>query len=92
VNDVERAIAMEKLSEARDEAMRIQLDLHEVDTALMHAEEAGDGPAMARWHAREAELLHRQAEVADHVAAIAAALWGLNEPPVPQATPLSIVH
>ena len=76
----ERAIALERLSEAQDESVRIQLELDAVSAALIVAEEAGDGPAMASWYAREADLLHRRAEVADHVSAIASVLWTPNEP------------
>ena len=82
--DAERAVALERLSEAQDEALRLQHELEAVNAALATAEQAGDGRAMARWYAHEAELLHRRAEVADHVSAIAAALWTPNEL---QATP-----
>jgi hypothetical protein len=92
VNDAERAIALERLSEAQDEAMRIQFDLDEVNAALRKAEQAGDGPAMARWYAREAELLHHRAEIADHVSAIAAVIWIPNESPVDLEFPFQIVH
>lgn len=92
MNDTARAIALERLSEAQAEAMRIQLALDWIGAAITRAEEAHDGPAMARWYAREAELLHRRTEVADHVAAIAAVLWIPNEPPLSEASSLHIVH
>ena len=82
--DAERAVALERLSEAQDEALSLQLQLDAVTSSLVVAEQAGDGPSMARCYAHEAELLHRRAEVADHISAIAAAIWTPNEL---QATP-----
>ena len=92
MNDAERAVFMERLSEAQDEAVRIELALEAVKWAVAEAEQAGDGPTMARWYAREAELLHRRAEIADHVSAIAALLWTPREPPTADAPPPCIVH
>ena len=83
---------MERLSEAQDEAMRIELALNAVKFALTQAEQAGDGPAMVRLYAREAELLHRRAEVADHVSVIAALLWPPNQPPPADSRRPCIVH
>ena len=92
VSEAERAIVIERLSEAQDEAMRVQLALEQISRALARAEEAGDGPAMARWYAQEAALLHRRAEIADHVSAIAAVLWTPQEPLVTEQPPIRIVH
>jgi hypothetical protein len=92
VNDAERAVFMERLSEAQDEAMRIELALEAVKLAVAEAEQAGDGPTIARWYAREAQLLHRRAEIADHVSAIAALLWTPREPPPTRSSPPCIVH
>jgi hypothetical protein len=77
--DAERAVALERLSEAQDEALSLQLQLDALNAVLVVAEQAGDGRAMARCYAHEAELLHRRAEVADHISAIAAVLWTPNE-------------
>ena len=41
----------------------------------------------ARWYAREAELLHRRAEIANHVSAIAAVLWLPGELPTAADSP-----
>ena len=92
MNEAERAVAMERLSEAQDEAMRVQLALERVSRALAQAEEAGDGPAMVCWYAQEAALLHRRAEIADHVSAIAAVLWASHESLVTEKSPIRIVH
>lgn len=92
MQDAERDVALKRLCEARDEAMRIQLELDTVNAALIAAEQAGNGPAMARWYAREAELLHRRAEIADHVSAIAAVLWLPGELPGTAESPGGVVH
>ena len=92
VTDAVQAVVLERLSEAQDEALRIQLELDAVNASLVMAEEACDGPAMARWYAHEAELLHRRAEIADHVSAIAAALWTPGEPLATPSRSLRVLH
>lgn len=92
MRDSERDIALKRLCEARDEAVRVQLELDQIYAALAAAEHAGDGPAMAHWYAREAELLHRRAEIADHVSAIAAVLWIPGDLPGSPDAPERILH
>ena len=79
MNESERAVAMGKLHEAQNEAMRVQMELDDVDTAIREADAVGNHPTMARLYQRETDLLLRRLEASERVAAIAAALWLPND-------------